>query len=240
MSSKNKKNQIMDRRAEQQAARFFGKHVSRQKAYLLAVVTTAACAAPMALGLRLWRAIPEMVETGLILATGEDDSLPRYIVVFGLPGLMCVLNLICHGQLLYNQNRLTVPKTPVRLLGRWGFPVLSVIFCSGMMLHAAGEPFSLPFITPCVLALALLMLGAHMWDCPRSAKLALRFSFTQRDGDWQAVHRFAGWVWMAAGLAVIAVVMTGAAPELAAAGLALLAGAAPFAYGAARAAAAGK
>lgn len=236
MSSKAKKNQIMDRKAEMEAARVFGKHVSRQKAWLLAAVTTVAAALPMALGLRYWNAIPEMVRTGLILATGEDDSLPRYIVVFGLPGLMCVLNVICHGQLLYNQNRMTVPPTPVRLLGRWGFPVLSVICCSCMTLQSADQPIGMAFLTPCVLGLALLLLGAHMWDCPRTSQLGLRFSFTKSDEDWRTVHRFAGWTYLAAGLLVLAVTMTGALPGLAAGLIALLALAVPLIYGWARSA----
>ena len=159
MSSKTKKRQAMDRQAEMEAARLFGKHVTRDKAILLAVVTTVACALPAVLGLRLWEQMPPIVPTGLILSDGRDDSLPRYMVVFGLPGLMVVLNLICHGQLWYNQQRMTLPKAPVRLLGRWGFPFLSVIFCSGMILRSSDGQFDLRFITPCVLGLALLMLG---------------------------------------------------------------------------------
>ena len=157
--------------------------------------------------------------------------MPRYIVVYGLPGLMCILNVICHAQLRLNQKRLTLPKAPVRLLGRWGFPVLSVIFCSGMIFQAADRSLSILFITPCVLGMALLYLGAHMWDCPRSAKLALRFSFTQRGDSWQAVHRFAGWVWLAAGLVVIGVTMASGTSGLAVAAMIVLAVAAPFAYG---------
>ena len=231
MSSKTKKRQVMDRQAEMEAARLFGKHVTRDKAILLAVVTTVACALPAVLGLRLWEQMPPIVPTGLILSDGRDDSLPRYMVVFGLPGLMCVLNGICHAQLWINQKRVTVPKTPVRLVGRWGFPVLSVLFCGGMMFQAADLPYSALFVTPCVLALALLMLGAHMWDCPKDARLALRFAFTQRGDSWQAVHRFAGWTWLAAGLAVLGWTMYTGTSGLATAAVIALALAAPFVYG---------
>lgn len=231
MSSKKNKQQAADRQVQEEAARLFGKHVSRNKAYLLMVVTVVACALPMLLGLRYWDALPEIVPTGLILSSGEDDSLPRSIVVFGLPGLMCILDLICHGQLWYNQQRMTLPKAPVRLLGRWGFPFLSVIFCSGMILHAANQPFGLGFITPCVLGLALLYLGGHMWDCPKDAKLALRLPAASRGDGWQKIHRFAGWTWLAAGLVVLALTMTGIVPSLYIAALAILAGAAPFVYG---------
>ena len=121
-SKKNKKNPGMTREMEMESARMFGKHVTKEKALLLFVVTMLACAMPMQLGIRLWDRIPEIVETGLIGMDGKDDSLPRAAVVFLVPGLMCLLNLICHGQLWFNQKRMTLPNTPVRLVGRWGFP----------------------------------------------------------------------------------------------------------------------
>ena len=203
-SKKKKKNPGMTREMEKEGARVFGKHVAKEKAVLLLVVTMLACALPMQLGLQLWDQIPEIVETGLIGIDGKDDSMPRAAAVFLLPGLMCLLNLICHGQLWFNQKRMTIPSAPVRLVGRWGFPVISTFFCSGFLMEAAGGGLTLPYITPCVLGLALLMLGGHMWDCPRDAKLALHFSFTERDErTWKDVHRFAGWLWSIGGLVVL-------------------------------------
>ena len=100
MSNKKKKKLPgMTREMEMESARMFGKHVTKEKAILLLVVTMLACAMPIQVGIRLWDQIPEIVETGLIGMDGKDDSLPRAAVVFLVPGLMCLLNLICHGQL---------------------------------------------------------------------------------------------------------------------------------------------
>lgn len=228
-----KKKSAQEREAEMEAARLFGKHVSKQKAKLLLVVTLIACALPVVLGVRLWNDIPEIVRTGLIGVDGEDDSMPRAAVVFLLPGLMCLLDLICHGQLYLSQSRMTLPARHIRLVGRWGFPVISVLFCTGMILQSAGQPaFSLAVLTPCVLGLLLLILGAHLWDCPRDAKIALRFSFTvNSEPAWKAVHRFTGWLWMAAGLLVIAAAMAVPNAMTVTAVLVLLAAAAPVVYG---------
>ena len=180
MSAQKKKKALdpASRQAEMEGARLFGKHVSRTKGRLLLAVTLVCCALPVGLGLRLWEEIPEIVETGLIGMDGRDDSLPRAAVVFALPGLMCVLDLLAHYQLMANQKRMTVPKAHVRLVGRWGFPIISVLFCGGMILQSAGRP------------------GA----------------------DWDAVHRFTGGVWLAAGLAAIAGTMEGASWVAAACG----------------------
>ncbi len=229
MSSKNQK--YLTRDAEVEAARKFGKQMNRKKAYLLAFATTAACMMPMLLGIRLWDSIPEIVETGLLTFGGADDSMPRYIVVFGLPGLMTVLNIICHVQLMLNQNRMTVPHVPVRLLGRWGFPFLSVFCCSYVTIRSADEPLRITFFTACILGYVFLVLGAHMIDVPRDSGVALRFSFTESDEGWRAVHRFAGIVWLAAGIAVLAFTMLSSQPEIPVCVIAVAACAAPFVFG---------
>lgn len=212
MSAQKKKQAVdpVQRQAEMEGARRFGKHVSRTKGRLLLAVTLVCCALPVLLGLRLWQEIPEIVETGLIGMDGKDDSLPRWAVVFALPGLMCVLDLLAHYQLLVNQRRMTMPKAHVRLVGRWGFPIISVLFCGGMMLQSAGRTWDLPFVAPCVLGLLLLLLGSHMYDCPRDSRISLGFALAGRPGaDWDAVHRFTGGAWLGMGLLAIAGTMAG-------------------------------
>lgn len=219
--------------AEREGARMFGKHVSKQKGIVLLAVTLIACALPMVLGIRLWGEIPKVVSTGLIGMDGKDDSLPRAAVVFALPGLTCLLNLICHGQLYGYQKRMAIPPAKFRLVGRWGFPAISVLFCSGMIMESAGrQALSMPFVTPCVLGLLLMILGGHMWDCPRDAKIALRFSFTEiSEPAWKAVHRFAGGLWMAVGLLMTAAAMAADGSAVTTIVLTLLALAAPMLYG---------
>ena len=223
--------------AERQGAKLFGKHVSEEKSRVLLVITLLSCAAPMVLGVRMWSRIPELVPSGLIGSNGMDDSIPRWMVALGLPALMCLLDFLAHFQLKQHQKKMTVPPAHVRLVGRWGFPIISVLFCSGMIRQSVGaEPLTVVFLAPCVLGLLLMLLGAHMFDCPKTSHVALRFSFTEgNDKNWLAVHRFAGWCWLVAGLLVIvaAMLMEAASPVMAA--LVLVAMAAPVLYGYTRA-----
>lgn len=62
--SKRQKKTAQERQVEVESARIFGKHVSREKAYLLLVVTLVACALPMVMGVRMWDQIPEIVPSG--------------------------------------------------------------------------------------------------------------------------------------------------------------------------------
>lgn len=199
----------MTRRQEQEASRRLGHHVSPAKALAAAVATTLCCALPMLLGLRLWQLIPAIVETGLTDLNGNDDSMPRAVLVFGVPGLGCVLNGIVHGQLWLHQRAEKIPPTPVRLLGRWSLSPITLLLSAYWMLGAAGQGMDAGFVLVCVLGLLLLFLGGHFFDCPRDARLAFRLPRLRwTDSRWQLMHRIAGLCWMLAGLLLPALLFT--------------------------------
>ncbi len=214
----------MTREQEREASRFFGKHVSGAKALTVCLASLLACALPMLLGLRLWAAIPPIVRTGLVSTEGVDDSMPRAVLVFGVPGLFCVLDLICHAQLWLHQKAEKLPPLPIRLLGRWTLPVLAVLLCPFWMLRAAEQTASLSFWLPCLLALLLLLFGTHVFDCPRGERFALRLPcIVYKEAAWRKTHRFAGICWMAAGLLILGLYFgTGRLPGLSAFPLLLL------------------
>ena len=73
-------------------------------------------------------------------------------------------------------------------------------------------------------------------DSTEDAKLALRFSFTVNNPPlWKEVHRFAGWLWMLAGLVVAAGAMVTSETTFFSALLALVVLVVPMIYGRSRA-----
>ena len=235
--SKKQSKTVMDRETEIQGAKIFGKHVSEEKGRILLIMTLLACATPILGGLRLWDQIPEIYETGLIGANGEDDSLPRWAIVYAIPALMCLLNFLCHNQLRMSQKKMVLPKAHFRLVGRWGFPIISVLFAGGLVREAAGlAVMELTFLTPCVLGLAFMMLGGHMYDCREGSVMSLSFSFLRGNSALhKELHRFTGLLWMIVGLAAIALAMATGTSSLITAVLFLAALAAPWLYGRSRA-----
>ena len=193
----------MTRGQERAASRRLGLHVSPEKALAALTATAACCLLPMLLGLRLWEKIPPVVETGLVGPSGQDDSMPRALLVFGVPGLGFVLNAIVHSQLWLHQKAERIPPTPVRLLGRWALAPITLLLSSFWMLGAAGEPRGAGWFLPCALGLLLLVLGGRLFDCPRDARIAFRFERLRlSERRWQLVHRIGGLCWMLAGLLI--------------------------------------
>jgi len=205
MKTPSKKNPYnLTKSQEQEASRYFGKHVSPEKAFVLLVFSLLTCAMPMLLGLRLWEQIPAIVETGLIGPGGKDDSLSRAVLVFAVPGLMCVLNLICHVQLWLHQKAGRIPPSQIRVTGRWSIPVISVLLCSFWICRAAGATADLSFFLPCLFALLLILLGSHFFDCKRESRLAFHLKRIEHwETPWRKTHRLAGICWMLAGLQLL-------------------------------------
>ena len=193
------------RQLEMEGAKLFGKHVSKEKAAVLLVLSLAVCALPMVMGLRLLDQMPELIPSGMLKRNGEADSFPRWVAAFGQPAFLCLLNLITHVQLWIHQTKMVPPPGLPRVLGRWGIPVFSMLYCSFMVQTAVGQVVTDEFWLSCLAGLALLILGSHMWECPKEARVALRFPVTEKSPEaWKKMHGFAGWLWMAAGLVLLA------------------------------------
>lgn len=201
----NKKKQYgMTKAQEAEAARLLGRPVTPAKAAVSAAVSSLTCLLPILMGLRLWPQIPEVVQTGLTTASGQDDSMPRAVLVYGLPLLWFVLNAICHGQLFLAQKRKKLANRPVRICGRWSFPVISVLFCGWSASSAAGQPVGSAYYLPAAVALLVLLGGARLFDCRKDDFMALPFPFLDRSEEWRRrAHRLAALCWMISGLLLL-------------------------------------
>ncbi len=181
------------RELERKSAEILGRHVSAEKGTLLLVYTALACLAPTALGLRLWQDIPPVVQTGLVGLSGQDDPLPRWGLVFLLPGIFLALDVINHLQLRRFQRLEKVPPRHMRLMGRWGFPLVELPLCAWAIPGGAARPELTGTLLPLWLAgLALMLAGGHFLDCPRGARFSLGgLPGTDDPASWRSVHRFA-------------------------------------------------
>jgi hypothetical protein len=133
--------------------------------------------------------------------------MPRAVLVFGVPGLMAVLNFVCHAQLWLHQKTERLPPMSIRLIGRWGVPIAATLLCPFWLLRAAGQAVSVRWYLPCLLALLLLLVGAHFLDLKRGAREGIRLRcILYKEDAWRRTHTLAGISWMLAGLLLLALV----------------------------------
>ncbi len=193
------------RELERRSAAILGHHVSAEKGTALLAYTALACLAPAALGLRFWQEIPLVVQTGLVGLNGQDDSLPRWALVFLLPGLFFTLDVINHIQLRRFQRMEKVPPRYTRLMGRWGFPLVGLALCAWAIPGGAGRRELTAALLPLWGAGLLMMaVGGHFLDCPREARFTLGGLPGMDDpAAWRDIHRIAGLCCLTAGLLIL-------------------------------------
>ena len=174
--------------------------------------------------------IPEMISSGRTLPNGKEDAIPRWAMVYGFPAFFCLLNAITHAQLYLHQKNMKLPPSHIRIMGRFGFSVFSVLFCVGMLYKAAGKGFIQPTVMlPAAVGLMVMMLGAHMYECPQDARISLAFA-VKTEQDHKSVHRFAGICWLIGGLILTAVSMMTENAGYICVGTLVILGTAPIAY----------
>lgn len=199
-----------------------GKRVpmTREGLWVLAA-TAVACLLPILLGMRLYDSLPAIVPTNIIGQSGKDDSIPRTVVVFGIPVLMCLLDVLAHYQINTDPKRVYGPAF-IRGLCGWGFPALSVWAAAVFMLESAGQTVGMLFYTPLAIGLLLMLGGSLLVKARQGSPFALKPS-SGKGTEATRENRMAGLIWLGLGLVVLAGAMLGQATVWITGGAALLA-----------------
>ena len=159
---------------------------------------------PMVFGLVCWNDLPAHMTTHWGVDGTADGWMGKGLAVFMLPVLMLAIHWLCiwltvrdHGNC--GQN--------AKILGLmfWIIPFVS-LFANGVIYTAAfsNEPPAMSFV-PLVLGLMFLFIGNYMPKCKQNMTIGVKIKWTlENEENWNATHRFAGKVWFAGGLAVLA------------------------------------
>ena len=178
----------LTREQEREASRYFGKHVTPAKAAVSLCFALLTAASPMLLGLHLWKQIPEIVETGLTAINGEDDSIPRAVLVFG------------HVRADADLSRTAVAAPEDRASSAHPDPY------HGPLEHSGNLCAALLLLAPPrggrgdgVLVFSALPARAAAYSA-RSFRFP---SILHWETPWRKTHRLAGVCWMLAGLQLL-------------------------------------
>ena len=86
----------------------------------------------------------------------------------------------------------------------WICPAISVLVHAIMLATAFGTTISVEVILPLVLGGLFLVIGNYMPKCKQNYTIGIKIPWTLADeGNWNATHRFAGWVWTIGSLLIM-------------------------------------
>lgn len=170
----------------------------------LLVLTSAVTLLPVLAGLLLWNRMPESVPVHWNAAGEVDGYGSRAMVVFGLFGFLFVMHWLCIGATLIDPKSRELGGKAVALV-LWILPVMSLVLAVIVYCTALGVAVSVNVVLPVVLGLLFVLIGNWMPKCPRNYTIGIKVPWALDDDEnWNATHRFAGKLWVAGGLLLMA------------------------------------
>ena len=170
----------------------------KNKKYWL--VTSAITLVPILLGLLLWNKLPDRLPTHFGVDGAADGWSGKGFAVFGLPLMMLGFHLvICFATRLDKHNRGHNEKV-MNLVGLI-FPTMSIVNSVVIYAWAMELELSLSSLLFPLLGLLFILIGNWLPKIKQNPTLGIKIRWTlYNEENWNKTHRFAGFVWVIAGV----------------------------------------
>lgn len=173
------------------------------------ILSTLVLLLPVLIGLALWNTLPDTVPIHWNAAGEIDGWGSKGQLVFLMPGFMLAMHWVC-----ILATRLD-PKTKnidgkMMHLALWICPFISLAVCTLIYAAALGHSISVEVWLPLTMGGLFLIIGNLLPKCKQNYSVGIKISWTLHDeGNWNATHRFAGWVWVIGGAVIMATSILG-------------------------------
>ena len=194
------------------------------------VLTTIMTALPVLLGLALWSRLPETIATHFDANGVPNGWSSRTFTVFGLPAFLVAAHLLCAFGTMMDPKRKNIQDKMYKLV-LWICPVVSILVCTCVYLYALGVDVDMARIAGLMVGVMFIIVGNYLPKCRQSYTMGIKLPWTLNDEEnWNATHRFGGWLWMAGGVIFLLLTFLNAMNTLWTLGMILLMVGLPTAY----------
>jgi len=168
------------------------------------IITSIIILIPMLAGVILWDRLPDVIATHFGAGNEADGWSGKGFTVFGIPLIMLALQWVCVLATLADPKKHNISPAMFRLV-LWIIPLISVIIMTVIYAMALEVIVNVGMVCVILVGVMSTVLGNYMPKCRQSYTMGYKLPWTLNDeGNWNATHRFAGWV-MTIGGAVLLV-----------------------------------
>ena len=154
------------------------------------LVTCIVILLPMFFGLALWNRLPERMPTHFDFSGTADNYSGRPFAVIGLPLFILAMQLFCAVMLRADPKKQNISEKMAQLV-LWVCPAVSLF--AGLSIYLSALGFAIN-----VSRFGMVFVGRHNYT------VGIRLPWTLDDEDnWNHTHRFAGYVWIIAGVVTL-------------------------------------
>ena len=178
-----------------------------KKLFILTAILTVL---PMLFGIFYWEQLPDVMPTHWNMNNEVDGTMPKAMVVYGLPAIMLAVHLLCvfaHKIDPKHQNHSDIMLS----LMMWISPAISIMGHYTMYSTALGKSIDVMTTSSLILGIVFTVIGNYLPKCKPNYTIGIKLPWTLDDEtNWYKTHRMAGYVWLGAGLTCVMSAVLGA------------------------------
>ncbi len=174
---------------------------------LLIVITSIMTLIPLFVGLILWNELPDRMATHFGANNVPNGWSSKTFTVFGIPLILLAAHLMCAIATALDPKRIK-NSNKIYAIILFICPLVAIFLSVVVYGYALKYDINVGFITMMFLAIEFIVIGNYLPKCRQNYTVGIKIPWTLNDEDnWNYTHRFAGWLWMVAGVAMIIVML---------------------------------
>lgn len=194
------------------------------------IISVLLCLIPLIPGIIFYSQMPDSVPTHFGLNGEPDGYSSKVMTVFGMPLLLAALDAFSLFFVSADPKRANIGG-PMRQLMLWVVPAVGVLCAAAIYPAALGHKMNMSRLVMIFVGLVFLIMGNYMPKVKQNYTAGIKLPWTlNSEENWIRTHRFAGYLWMACGLLMIALGITGLLNVAAVIAIAGAAGVVPMIY----------
>lgn len=159
---------------------------------------------PVVAGALLWDSLPEQIATHFGIDNEPDNWQTKSFVVFGIPFILLAFHWVCVLATALDPKSKGLNRKVFHMV-LWILPVISLWVCGLAYTIALGNEVNTSFLSRAFAGLMFLIFGNYMPKCKQNHTIGIKVTWTLRNEEnWNKTHRFAGRLWVAGGLLLLA------------------------------------
>lgn len=168
------------------------------------LISTIICLLPLVFGLLVYKKLPLEIPTKWYSDGTVGQYMPKEFTVFGMPLLFALINALVHFGMNTDPKRQNIGSM-MKDLGKWMIPVMSVVIIPMTILWGMGYEIPISRVIPVLIGILFVAMGNYFPKTRRSYTTGIKTPWAlNSDENWRRTHHVAAFLWIAAGIAMIA------------------------------------
>ena len=167
------------------------------------MITSIIILLPILAGIALWNQLPDPMPSHWNAAGEVDGWSSKPFTVFGLPLILLAAQWLCLLASGADPKKKNHSDKMIHLV-LWIIPVLSVVMHTFVYLIALGYGVRMEVVMPILIGLIFTIIGNYMPKCKQNYTIGIKIPWTlNNEENWNKTHRFAGFLWVVCGIAIM-------------------------------------